>query len=206
LFQISVRGEGIEEAKNILSGYPARIRRALRNSIIDAARQTNSELNRLVLARYNITRANLKRIAKVRILSPKALNQEDVGGLSIVGPRAVPVMRFGVTPKTPPSQAGLPVTGRQQVSINVVKGGKTQIGVPNQFVIKMKSGHVGVFHRTKGSDSLPVDEEFRIGINSMIRSHYLRPRIEYKAKTVFEAKLYKNVEREFREIRRKGRP
>lgn len=202
MVDIQVKVSGVEAARNILAGHPAAIKRALRNSIVDASRQTSTLLTKLILERYEITRANLKEVAKVRVVSPKQSGREDVGGLTVTGPRAIPVMKFSVVPGDVPPQARVAIGNRQAVSVITVRGGTAQVGRPNRFVAKMPSSHLGVFMRRQ-KKSNPISEEFMVGVHAMIGSHYLRPKLVAKMSSVFEEKLYKNTLRELQEITEK---
>jgi hypothetical protein len=192
-------GGSIALAKSILGDYPKALHRALARSIGDASRAARAEINRQLLSRYDISRANLKEAFTVRTITPKQEGAIDRGGLLITGKR-IPVMKFNVIPDSPPPQAGIPIAQRQILSTVVVKG-QALVGRPNRFVPKMKSGHTGVFHRT-GKDK-QIQEEFRVSVPEMIAGKEIRPKILDRTSEVFQKRILHHVERELEESRKK---
>ena len=185
--------------KSILGSYPSALHRALKNSILDAARAAKAQINREILARYDISRSNLKAAYSVRTVTPKQEGAEDRGGL-VVSSNRIPVMKFNVVPQEVPSQKGIPVNRRAILSTVVVKGQQITAR-PNRFLAKMSSGHLGVFHRT--GEGKKIAEEFRISVSEMIGGREIRPKIEKRTGEVFQARVLHHVERELDKISEK---
>jgi hypothetical protein len=187
-------GGSLKAAANILSEYPAALKKAVRNASVDTLRGIKAAIPRLLTERYDISKANVR--AGMR-LSQKV----DADGMRVVltvSGNRLPVMKFNVLPTSPPPQAGIPVSGRQIVSTIVVRG-TAVVGRPNRFVAQMKSGHIGVFRRT-GEDK-KIDEEFRPAIPELIREHKkIRPAIEKQASQTFEKALTRNVVAELKKV------
>ena len=97
--------------KSILGDYPKALHRALSRSISDAARGAKAEINRQILARYDISRSNLKDTFTVRTVTPKQEGAADRGGLVVTSHR-IPVVKFNTVPQDVPTQKGIPVNRR----------------------------------------------------------------------------------------------
>jgi hypothetical protein len=185
--QISDMGT-VKLAQQILSGMPGKIKTAVRRASIDTIRAVKAEIPRAVNARYDITKAEVRKQMTLSTIS-------EEGGLRtglIVSGKRIPVMKFNVQPRTPPKQAGIPVSQRQEISVTTIRG-RTKIGRPNRFVQQMPSGHIGVYMRTRGSKSLPIRESKSESVPEMIRTAVIRSQIEAKATTVFVKAIERNV-------------
>ncbi len=198
---IVCRLEGAERAKSILADYPNRAHKAIRDSIITASKSTQAEMNRLVKERYAISQSNLRSVNKIIPILPEKSGDEEKGGFITQGPR-IPTIKFSVIPSTPQSQIGLRRDHRTNVSVMVVKGVAT-VAVPNRFVVGVRSGHIGLFHRVAGSASLPIDQSYRPAIAELIRSHHIRPKLEAKMTETFQKELIRQTERQLKLLHQK---
>jgi hypothetical protein len=194
--------------KQILSSYPSALHRALSRSISDASKACRAQINREVLARYDISRSNLKDTYTVRTVTPKQEGAVDRGGL-VVSSHRIPVVRFNTVPQDVPSQKGIPVNRRQILSTIVVRGQQITAR-PNRFLAKMASSHLGVFHRLPGTKNRAgtgeqIQEEFRVSVSEMIGGKNIRPKIEKRTGEVFQARVQYHTMRELKKISEKAK-
>jgi hypothetical protein len=195
-------GKTIQNLNRINPALKEAIRATVRKGIIFAEKETI----RLILERYDISKESLmdqgRRTGKTEIkpIRPgRKGTDEIVGGLEITGTR-FPVMRFSVDPTSVPNQKGIPVRSRQIVRVSVRKG-SPQVGQPNVFLARMKSGHLGVFRRKPDAThrirpdgqrtQLNITEEFMLSVPEMLSSKPIR--------TKFQTSLNKFVRKTFLE-------
>jgi hypothetical protein len=177
----------IRLAQQILSGMPGKVKTVIRRASTDAIRAIKAEFPRAINQRWAITKSEVQSHMQLRQVS------EDGGMRSalIVSGRRIPVMDFDVRPKTPPAQAGIPISRRNPVKIVTVRG-KTTVGKPNRFVAEMRSGHVGVFMK-KTKQSLPIRESMSESVPEMIRFKPIRRQIEQRAEDIFTKAIERNI-------------
>lgn len=125
---------------------------------------------------YLITKANINKTIKV-----------DKAGMTLSafirskgGPIAL--TKFRVTPKRPPKRKGRTVIA--QVMRN--GGGGT---IPNAFIARMRSGHIGAMYR-KGADRYPIGQFHGPAVPSMLGSAKISAFVGNKA----EQELQKQME------------
>ena len=191
-------------ARQILSDYPKAMHRAISRSIIDTAKATKAEVNRQLLSRYEISRANLKRSYEVKVITPKSMGETDKGGLLITG-RRIPIIRFSHIPEDVPPQQGIPIAARQILSTVVVRG-QAVVGRPNRFLARMASGHLGVFHRTgqkTKSGKGQISEEYRVSVPEMVCSKAIAPKVQKQASETLQKRVLHNVEQELKKLHHK---
>jgi hypothetical protein len=182
----------IKLTQQALKDMPGKIKQVVRRANIDTIRAVRGEIPKAVNQRYAMSRSG------VRAHMHLSTRSEDGGfrmGLIVTGKR-IPMMDFDVKPQTPPPQAGVPVARRTPVSITTLRS-RRQIGRPNRFITRMKSGHVGVFRRSsrvKRSVSLPIAELFDPSIAEMVRSKEIRQQIEQRARETLQRSIQRNIQ------------
>src|SRR5215475_6863456 len=143
------------------------------DSMKNAVRQ---QITSIITERYDITpeslNSNSHKSGKWKVDTTVVGKQV---GFKISGSR-FPTMRFNVTPRDVPNQAGIPIAAREKINI-IIRRGRLRSGVPNRFLARMKSGHIGVFYRKEGSKSLKIDEEFMLSVPEIITIDRMRRKL-----------------------------
>lgn len=118
----------------------------IRNTIVDKTTQD-----------YFISKANVKKTIDVKRANPSGLSAfiRSKGG-------PIALTKFRVTPKRPPKRKGRTV--KAQVMGN--GGGGT---IPNAFIARMGSGHIGAMYR-KGADRYPIGQFHGPAVPSMLKN------------------------------------
>ena len=199
MLQLSISDGGtIARAKHILGEYRNAVKRSLRNAAVDCRRSVASAIPVELSARYALSKAAIRKQMHVRNVSK---DHGMIQGLVVSG-SPMPLMKFEVSPKSPPDQKGIPVSARGVVSSSVVRG-KVVTGVKGWFVARMKSGHTGVFHKKAiqvATITKEIDEEFRLSVPQMVVSKHIGPKIEKRASEVLVKALERNVKAELAKI------
>lgn len=125
---------------------------------------------------YLVTKSNINKTIKV----DKAGTTLSAFIRSKGGPMAL--TKFRVTPKRPPKRKGRTVIA--QVMRN--GGGGT---IPNAFIARMRSGHIGAMYR-KGADRYPIGQFHGPSVPSMLGSAKISAFVRDKA----ERELQKQME------------
>lgn len=155
---ITVTEKGIKEAKKILSHINDGIEKAVWNASGRALKTGKSRLSKSIQKRYTIRARSKNPKEEHKTLSGNIKEKRDykkLGGRLKVKGHMLNLYDFDVTPKTPFRKGG-----ERPKSLNVAvlkQGGKKKL--LHSFVQKMKSGHVGVFDRIKGSKMKDKNKE-----------------------------------------------
>jgi len=198
-----------------LEEIPNEARKALEDSIRSTLHFLQEEIPRLVHERYAISMGNLlsqthrhggwKMTPKVTELGGYIVD----GRMDVVGTR-IPAMRFNVNPTYVPVQRGIPIHARQVVSV-MVRRGHARVGQPNTFIAKMKSGHIGVFHRKADAThriredgqrtALNITEDYRISVPEMLRGKQLQRKLRTNTTKFFNRKCQEEVGRAIKNLK-----
>jgi hypothetical protein len=167
----------------------------------EAIRETNrktmdfaeKEIVKQITNRYAISKVSLtdqsSRHGRWKVKKVVPTESDLSGKLQITGTR-MPVMRFRVIPRAVPNQLGVPVASRRVITVTTKKG-SSQIGKPNVFLAKMKTGHIGVYKRKVPNPGgprrmrpdgqktqLPITEEYMLSVPEMLRGKQLRQKFD----------------------------
>ena len=196
--KVSDRGS-LKLARDVLSEYPARVKKSIRNAAVDTQRGIRAQIPKLLNERYDISKAEIRKQMKIRMVTQ---NEGMTVGMIVSGSR-IPILKFNVVPREPPPQKGIQIAERQLVSSIVIRGNAV-VGRPNRFLARMASGHTNIFFRKKdGSGKL--DQEFRPAIPELIREHTkIRPAIEKESSARFQKALTRNVTSELKKANEKS--
>lgn len=191
--EIKIVPEGFKETIDSLGKLTPDLKEAIRETVRKAIPFAQDEAVAQILNRYEISRANLmsnSRNGRWRFRPKYPTETQLSGGILVTGTR-MPVMRFSVIPSTVPNQKGIPVDSRTPIEIRIVKKGRAQIGKPNRFLAKMRSGHIGVYKRKipnpggprrKRSDGqmtqLPISEEYMLSVPEMLSGKRIQKRFQ----------------------------
>jgi len=201
---ITVTPLGFEPALLAFRTMPKKAQIAIKYAIIDTVEYTAPRVIRSITNAYAITRKSLldqTHAAKFQLIKikPKQEGGELRGGI-ITRSTRFPEMRFTVDPKQPPSQAGVPVINRKNISVSTIKG-TYHIGSRNMFLAKMASGHIGVFRRKDPkrkarTGNWAIEERFMISPSEMIRGHRIRGYLQTVMDTRFAERLNYQIKRQ----------
>lgn len=142
---IEISSKDLARAAQLLNGMPSAIDQVSKKAVRKAVKGVKREAVQKVTERYTIQKARVGKTMRVTYQGAGAVfsSKGPVNDLSYFKhqPRSVPRRR--------------PPTGQYLYS-QVVKGqGGT---IAHAFLARMKSGHVGVFRRTAGNASLPIEK------------------------------------------------
>ena len=195
---IDVIPVGFKEAEKALSSGEPKVRTIMKNVLTETIKYMEKEIPRQVMARYAISPSSLadqSHRARFRLKATYPTRENLEKGRIVIDSARFPVMRFNVTPQDVPNQKGIPVSEREIVTVITVKG-SAQVGKPNRFLARMKSGHLGVFMRKPDSThrrrpdgqntQLNISEEHMISVAEMVRSTRLRPILDQKMREKME--------------------
>ncbi len=177
---ITIDEKGLAEAQKLLADMPKAIPKAAAKSINKAATAAKNEAWKQVKKDYTIKRARVSKAwdkitkATASNLSAKLTSRGSVMALSY----------FTTKPKSPPKRRP-----KNPVFVQVRRDGGGSI--PSAFVARMKSGHTGVFHRTSGNQSLPIQQNYGPSVPQMLGSKSVSAFIEERASEVLN-QLFEN--------------
>jgi len=204
---IQIKTKGFKKAMAGLESIPDEARKALEDSVIKTLEFMQHMIPRLIKDRYDISDANLMdqshRHGRWKMI-PQVTRKGGYivdGGMEVVGTR-IPVMRFSVNPTSVPVQKGIPVNARQIVTVTVRRG-HARVGQPNTFIAKMKSGHIGVFHRKADAKhrirpdgqrtALNITEDYRISVPEMLKGKQMQRQLRYNTTQFFNRQALEEV-------------
>lgn len=165
---IEIDASDLQKAAELLQGMPGAAQKAAKTAIKKSIRGAKKDATQKAKERYTIKPTYITRTMKFSFaaLGATLTSRGRVNDLAYFKhkPTAVPKRR-------PP--AG------QYLYSQVVKGqGGT---IAHAFLAKMKSGHVGVFRRTAGNSSLPIEKLSGPSTPQMLESPSVREYVETRA-------------------------
>jgi len=212
---IVIKTKGFKQAMAGLEEIPQEAKQALEDAIKETLGFLREEIPRIVHQRYDISMSSLMdqshRTGKWKMI-PKVTEKGGYivdGGMEVIGTR-IPTMRFNVNPTYVPVQRGIPVRARQVVTVTVRRG-KAHVGQPNTFIARMKSGHIGVFHRKEDAKhrirpdgqrtALNITEDYRISVPEMLQGKQLQRQLRNNTTKFFNRKCEEEVERVIKNLK-----
>jgi hypothetical protein len=174
-----IKLEGIDEALKQFN--PNLIIRAANSAINDVSKQGTNEGSRLISAEYNIKPTRIKKYLKLTSRA-RGVNME-----AIITGKGLGIPRAYFNPKQEgviANKKGFRYTkkakkaGRGGILTTLIKRSHGRRQVPEKFgnkpfIIKTKSGHVGVFYRT-ANNRLPITPSFGPGIGGLFGTKSIR--------------------------------
>jgi hypothetical protein len=205
---IRINTKGFKEAIGGLESIPDHLIPALEKTVRKTTEFLKEEIPRVLIARYAISEPSLRDQSHRARWSMKAEYTREEGsivdGRILVQGTRMPVMRFDVHPRYVPVQKGIPVKDRQQVTVTVRRG-SSQVGAPNVFIAKMKSGHIGVFRRKPDAThrrrpdgqrtQLNITEEYMLSVPEMLRGKQLSKKLQNNTTKFFNKTALEEIER-----------
>ncbi len=179
---ITIDEKGLKEAQMLLADMPKAVPKAAARAINRAATAAKTEAWKQIKKDYTIKQTYVRKAwdkitkATASNLSAKLISRGPVMALSY----------FKIKPKSPPKRRPKnPVYAQVRND-----GGGTIRGA---FVARMKSGHTGVFHRTRGNQSLPIKQNFGPSVPQMLGSETVSAFIEKRASEVLNKRFEHEV-------------
>lgn len=186
---ITVNVSGLEKLRDGILN-PKTIDAAARSALKKTAQQTRTQAIKIIREEYNLSASVVR--DKIKIIPDRASGRLIViiSGrgrgipLSVFAPRQVGVkvgkmgMRYTRNAKSAGTIVGAPGLFRSgraggQVTVLVKKGGgrKPLTDIPKPFITKLKSGHIGVFHRIDANTKrLPIKQLYGPGVGLLFGS------------------------------------
>lgn len=150
---ITVKLEGLKEALESMD--PKRVNRAASTALAKVAKSAVSTCSAEIRQIYNVKKGDLD--PRIKLTPPRA---DNLTAIITISGRSMSLSYFGAKKLAGArvisrGKDGLKVAVRkraaksQGVQVSVLKGKRTQL--PQAFMARMKSGHIGVFRRIPGS-------------------------------------------------------
>lgn len=171
---IDVKGlkEGLAKIDALVVGTQKSTAKAINKALPKIKKATVDRVNE----EYLVTKSNINKTIKV-----------DKAGMTLSAfirskGRPIALTKFRVTPKRPPRRKG------RTVIAQVMRSGGGG-AIPNAFIARMRSGHVGAMYR-KGADRYPIGQFHGPSVPSMLGSAKISAFVGDKA----ERELQKQME------------
>ena len=179
---ITIDEKGLAEAQKLLADMPKAIPKAAARAINEAATAAKEEAWNQVKKTYTIKKMRVSKAwDKISRATASNLSAKLVSRGSVM-----PLSYFTTKPKKPPKRRP-----RNPVYVQVRHDGGGSI--KNAFVARMKSGHTGVFHRTRGNQSLPIQQNYGPSVPQMLGSKTVSAFIEERASEVLNRRFAHQV-------------
>ncbi len=176
---IEIDASELRKAEKLLAGIPGAADKAAKTAIRKSIRGAKRDATQKARERYTIKSSHITKTIKFSFPAGGAI-------MSSRG-RVNDLAYFRTNPKSIPKKR--PPTGKYLYS-QVVKGqGGT---IAHAFLAKLKSGHTGVFRRTAGNSSLPIEKLSGPSTPQMLESPTVRDYIEKRV----QERMAKNLEHE----------
>ena len=199
---ITMSNEQLDRVEALLCSVKNGSRTVFYNSINRSVSAIQTEASRQICDKYNISKADIRANQNIRVR--KATKNELASEISY-NTFKIPLIRFGVSDKTPNSRKPLRVT--------VLKGASGGI-IENAFVAKMTNGHIGMFERIQGRQmdtrhskngninkhtqaigAGVSDQFYGPSVSQMIESGGIRSSIEQRGQEVFNNRVNHEINR-----------
>jgi hypothetical protein len=199
--ELRIQLMGIKELREATYLDQQKVGRGINSAINKMSSQLRTEAVRIILEIYTLPAARARQYIRVtqRARGERyeaivvgrgqglALSYFNVRQVGVAASRkAIRYTRKAGTLKTGARYGG-------DISYEVVRGKKEILTTdPKAFLAKMKSGHLGVFHRS-GKGRTPIVEEFRVGVGLALGSKKTQDRLDLYVNDKFPAILEHEV-------------
>lgn len=176
---IEIDDSDLQRAANLLKEFPGAVDRLSKRAVRSSVKGVKREAAQKISERYTFQ--------KKRISGAMRITYHGNGAVFSARGRVNDLAYFKHNPNRVPTKR--PPKGKYLYS-EVVRGqGGT---IAHAFLARMQSGHVGVFHRTHGNESMPIAKNFAPSVPQMLGSPTIRDYMEKHLQT----RLAGAVERE----------
>lgn len=176
---IEIDAGELRKAEKLLAGIPGAADKAAKKAIRKSIRGAKRDATQKARERYTIKPSYVTKTIKFSFPAGGAI-------MSSRG-RVNDLAYFRTNPKSIPKKR--PPTGKYLYSQVVQGQGGT---IAHAFLAKLKSGHTGVFRRTAGNSSLPIEKLSGPSTPQMLESPTVRDYIEKRV----QERMAKNLEHE----------
>lgn len=182
---LTVNQRQLDDAAGVLGDLTKGIKGAMVRAINRALDQTSTAVSRVVRANYNLADKAVKGAISIR--RPYA-KQDLYSGALIVSGREFPLYKFSPKPSVPTAK-------RPPVGVSVlVRRTSPRWRVPGGFIAIMKSGHIGVFQRERGTRNRAgtgeaIAEKFGISVPGVLEVPKVWEEIEAQAQARLDARV-----------------
>lgn len=153
---VNVKVKGLKEAMAMFD--PKKVKKAAASALKKVAQQARTEASSVIREKYDIKKSDLDK--KIEVRAPRYGSEELVAYVTISSKRGISLIYFSaknikgnkVTTRKV-SKVLKRAPGTQGVFVRILKDGKVA-HLPKSFIATMKSGHIGVFVRKRGSGKI----------------------------------------------------
>ena len=162
---IEIDDSDLQRAANLLKEFPGAVDRLSKRAVRSSVKGVLREAAQKIAERYTFQ--------KKRISSAMRVSYRGSGAVFSARGRVNDLAYFKHNPNRVPTKR--PPKGKYLYS-EVVKGqGGT---IAHAFLARMQSGHVGVFHRVHGNDSMPIAQNYGPSVPQMLGYPSIRTYME----------------------------
>lgn len=184
---ITFAPEQLAQAERMLGHLPGEVTKALTRAVNRAAEAARAEAIRGATARYRVKTVDVRKTLNIR----KGGGNQPAAAISSTGSR-IPLILFRVTPSQP-------TTGKRMTRPHkaAVLKGKAPEPVPGLFVARMRSGHLGAWHRTgekTRNKKQKLLENFGPSIPEMLGHESVIRAVEARAQAILGERLEHEIE------------
>ena len=179
---ITLDSKQLEHAKDVLNHIPGAVPKAVARAINRARQSARSAALKKIGSEYTIKQKRAADSFEIGKATPNNLSAfiRSKGGV-------IALSYFKTRPGKVPS--GRP---KNPVFVQVKKAGGGTI--KSAFLARMKSGHVGVFHRANGNSSLPIQQNYGPSVPQMLESKSVTAFICDRAQEVLSDRLEHEID------------
>lgn len=178
---IGIDGNLYKQAQDALRHLPKAADKAVARALNRALEGARTDVVKKICAEYAIRPVDVRKTLHIVRAKPDKLEARILSS-----GRAIPLIRFRVSPIRPPQQKGKKIAERRVVVAGVKFG--TAEPFPYSFIAKVGNEHVGVFSRV-GNTSLPIKQKYGPAIPQMLGNEAVLKYIEEQAKGRLEREL-----------------
>jgi len=178
---IEVTADQLDRAERAIGHIPGAVPKAVSRAINRAAETARTEAAKTVRKSYYINHKDVLATMKIYRATPG-----DMQALIVSKGHVVALSKFRITPRAPEPKRKRPVIAR------VMRGSGGP--VKKAFVVRMKSGHIGVLWRV-GKKRFPIKQAFGPSVPQMLDSPSISAWVESKANEKLDERLDHEIRR-----------
>ncbi|MBY0088115.1 phage tail protein [Brevibacillus brevis] len=188
---IEFTAEQIEKAERLLQHIPGGAQKALSRSMNRAVDSAKTEASRKARETYHIRHKDVLDTIKVSKSSPS-----DLSAMVLSRGHVLPLTKFITRPNKPQPAKAAALRWNKGRPFNLVVRVKRGEGgsIKKAFVAQMKSGHLGVFHRSN-KNRLPLVQRFGPSVPEMLGNIRVTDAVERRATAVMDERLDHEIKR-----------
>lgn len=183
---LSLNEAQFRHARDALLHIPKGAEKAIARAINRALEGARTDAVKAICREYQIKPTDVRRTFHIARARPGKLEAQVIstGG-------AIPLIKFKVSPKSPPSQKKKTPQERKVVVAGVRFG--TAENMPYSFIVRAKNGYTGVFSRV-GDRSLPIKQRYGPAVPQMLGHENVLRFIEERAHERLDKELQHQID------------